>query len=96
MALHLPHDTDRAGVGAMTVNGRILIVEDDAHVREMLAEYLRTHGYEVVVVDQGAAMREAVEKTCPTSFFSTSIFPAKTASRSRGSCASAMTSASSS
>ena len=64
-ALHLPHDVDRAGVETMALNGRILIVEDDAHVREMLAEYLRTHGYEVAQADHGIAMREAVEKTLP-------------------------------
>ena len=49
----------------MALNGRILIVEDDAHVREMLAEYLRTHGYEVAHADHGTAMRDAVEKTLP-------------------------------
>ena len=49
----------------MALNGRILIVEDDSSVREMLAEYLRTHGYEVAQADQGAAMREAIEKTLP-------------------------------
>jgi len=49
----------------MTPNGRILIVEDDVAVREMLAEYLRTHGYEVVEVDRGVAMREAVESALP-------------------------------
>ena len=64
-ALPLPHDVDRAGVETMALNGRILIVEDDAHVREMLAEYLRTHGYEVAHADHGTAMREAVEKTLP-------------------------------
>jgi two-component system phosphate regulon response regulator OmpR len=58
-------DADRAGVDPMTVNGRILIVEDDPDVREMLAEYLRTHGYEVALADRGTAMREAVEKTLP-------------------------------
>ena len=47
------------------MNGRILIVEDDSSVREMLAEYLRTHGYEVAQADHGTAMREAVEKTLP-------------------------------
>ena len=65
MALHLPHEADRAGVDAMALNGRVLIVEDDSHVREMLAEYLRTHGYEVALAEQGTAMREAVEKTLP-------------------------------
>lgn len=49
----------------MALNGRILIVEDDVHVSEMLAEYLRSHGYEVAQADQGTAMREAVEKTLP-------------------------------
>ena len=47
----------------MALNGRILIVEDDTSVREMLAEYLRTHGYEVVQADHGTAMRETVEKS---------------------------------
>jgi two-component system phosphate regulon response regulator OmpR len=49
----------------MPSNGRILIVEDDTAVREMLAEYLGTHGYEVVQADRGTAMREAVEKSLP-------------------------------
>jgi two-component system phosphate regulon response regulator OmpR len=49
----------------MTGNGRILIVEDDAAVREVLAEYLATHGYEVAEVDRGTEMREAVEKSLP-------------------------------
>ena len=49
----------------MTPRGRLLIVEDDVVVREMLAEYLRTHGYEVVEVDRGVAMREAVESALP-------------------------------
>jgi DNA-binding response OmpR family regulator len=39
----------------MALNGRILIVEDDTSVREMLAEYLRTHGYEVAQADHGTA-----------------------------------------
>src|SRR6185295_19573520 len=55
----------RAGVEAMALVGRILIVEDDVHVSEMLAEYLRTHGYEVAQADQGTAMRDAVEKALP-------------------------------
>ena len=49
----------------MTSNGRVLIVDDDASVREMLAEYLRTHGYEVALADRGTAMREAIEATLP-------------------------------
>ena len=49
----------------MPGNGRILIVDDDPSVREMLAEYLGTHGYEVAQVDRGTAMREAIEKSLP-------------------------------
>jgi len=46
-------------------NGRILIVEDDLQVSEMLAEYLRAHGYEVAQAVQGTEMRDAIEKTLP-------------------------------
>jgi two-component system phosphate regulon response regulator OmpR len=49
----------------VALNGRILIVEDDVSVREMLAEYLGTHGYEAVQADGGTVMREAVEKSLP-------------------------------
>ena len=49
----------------MSSNGRLLIVEDEPSIREMLAEYLGTHGYEVVGVDRGTAMREAVERNLP-------------------------------
>jgi len=49
----------------MPGHGRILIVEDDPSVREMLTEYLGTHGYEVAAADRGTAMREAVEKSLP-------------------------------
>ncbi len=49
----------------MAINGRILIVEDDTSVREMLAKYLGTHGYEVAQADRGDVMREAVENTLP-------------------------------
>ena len=64
-ALYFRRDADLAYVGTMALNGRILIVEDDASVREMLAEYLGTHGYEVAQADHGTAMREAVEKSLP-------------------------------
>ena len=49
----------------MAFNGRILIVEDDPSVREMLAEYLIEHGYEVGQVDRGTAMRDAIEQNLP-------------------------------
>jgi DNA-binding response OmpR family regulator len=49
----------------MATNGSVLIVEDDRQVRDMLAEYLATHGYEVMQADGGAAMREEIERTLP-------------------------------
>lgn len=49
----------------MPTYGHILIVEDDSSVRDMLAEYLGTHGYEVAAADRGTAMREAIEKSLP-------------------------------
>ena len=47
------------------MNGRVLVVDDDPSVREMLAEYLGGHGYEVAQADRGTAMREAVEASLP-------------------------------
>ena len=64
-ALYFPRDALQPYAGTMALNGRILIVEDDVSVREMLAEYLGTHGYEVTQADGGVVMREAVEKTLP-------------------------------
>src|SRR5688572_23230624 len=49
----------------MPGNGRVLIVEDERDVREMLAEYLRTHDYEVVCADSGVTMRAEVERSLP-------------------------------
>jgi two-component system phosphate regulon response regulator OmpR len=45
--------------------GRVLIVDDDRAVRDMLAEYLTTHGYEVAQADGGAAMRAELERGVP-------------------------------
>ena len=44
---------------------RILIVDDDAAIREMLSEYLSTHGYDVAQADGGAAMRAALARGAP-------------------------------
>lgn len=49
----------------MPANGCVLIVEDDRAVRDMLAEYLATHGYEVQQADDGAAMRTEIERRPP-------------------------------
>jgi len=45
--------------------GRVLIVDDDRAVRDMLAEYLATHGYGVAQADGGAAMRAELERGVP-------------------------------
>jgi DNA-binding response OmpR family regulator len=44
---------------------RVLIVDDDPSVREMLAEYLTTHGYEVAQAASGAAMRAELARAAP-------------------------------
>ena len=49
----------------MPSNGRVLIVEDDREIREMVAEYLGDKGYEVHQAETGADMREAIERELP-------------------------------
>ena len=44
---------------------RVLIVEDDVAVREMLVEYLGSHGYAVSSAEGGERMREAIEQALP-------------------------------
>ena len=46
-------------------NGCVLIVEDDRDIREMVAEYLGGHGYQVHQAESGSDMREAIERTLP-------------------------------
>ena len=59
-------DADRAQVGTMALNGRILIVEDDAHP---CAKCSRSTSARTATRSRrrtsGTAMREAVEKTLP-------------------------------
>lgn len=43
----------------------ILIVEDDAAVREMIAEYLEGHGYAIAQAESGDAMRQALAARVP-------------------------------
>ena len=42
------------------------MVDDDRTVREMLAQYLTEHGYEVALADGGEAMRAELERSLPS------------------------------
>ena len=44
---------------------RVLVVDDDPAIRNMLAEYLGQHGYEVALASSGAAMRAELERAAP-------------------------------
>lgn len=49
----------------MSRSGCVLIVDDDPEVRNMLAEYLSSHGYEVQQAEGGAAMRAELQRNLP-------------------------------
>jgi len=49
----------------MSKSSRVLIVEDDRQVRETVADYLASHGYEVTQAADGAAMRKALGAAVP-------------------------------
>ena len=49
----------------MGSSGRLLIVDDDASVRELIVEYLSQHRYDVRAADSGAAMRAEIERDLP-------------------------------
>ena len=44
---------------------KVLVVDDDPAIREMLADYLGDHGYEVAQAGSGAAMRAEMERVRP-------------------------------
>jgi len=46
----------------MTQNPHIVVVDDEASTREMVGEYLSTHGFQVSQCDGGAALREVLKK----------------------------------
>jgi two-component system, OmpR family, response regulator len=54
--------TFRMGQAGQT---RLLVVDDDPSIREMLSEYLTSHGYEVALADCGTAMRAELERARP-------------------------------
>jgi len=45
--------------------GSVLIVDDDRSIRQMLAEYLGSHGFSVAQAEDGTAMRAAIERELP-------------------------------
>jgi len=45
---------------------RVLVVDDDPSIRQMLAEYLSAHGYEVALAGSGAAMRAEIARAVPS------------------------------
>lgn len=49
----------------MAPAGSVLVVDDDTSIREMLAEYLSSHGYAVAQAADGQAMRAEIERTAP-------------------------------
>jgi two-component system OmpR family response regulator len=46
-------------------SGCILVVDDDQQLREMLAEYLGSHGFSVVLAEDGNAMRRELDRATP-------------------------------
>ncbi|HSW20544.1 MAG TPA: response regulator [Ramlibacter sp.] len=49
----------------MTSHTRLLVVDDDPHIRAMLREYLEGHGFEVGEAGDGAQMREHLRSQLP-------------------------------
>jgi DNA-binding response OmpR family regulator len=49
----------------VTRPGCVLVVDDDPAIREMLGEYLASHGLQVELAPDGAAMRRQIEATTP-------------------------------
>ena len=45
--------------------GCVLIVDDDASIREMLAEYFDSHGFVTAQAEDGTTMRAAIERATP-------------------------------
>jgi DNA-binding response OmpR family regulator len=49
----------------MTQNPHIVVVDDEASTRDMVGEYLGTHGFQVSQCDGGASLRELLKKGSP-------------------------------
>jgi DNA-binding response OmpR family regulator len=49
----------------MKVRTRLLVVDDDPHIRAMLREYLEGHGFDIAEAGSGAQMRERLDSDLP-------------------------------
>jgi two-component system OmpR family response regulator len=49
----------------MSERQHIVVVDDEAPAREMVADYLRLHGFEVTTCDGGASLRRTIAKQRP-------------------------------
>ena len=49
----------------MSERQHIVVVDDEAPAREMVADYLRIHGFEVTTCDGGASLRRAIARQKP-------------------------------
>ena len=46
-------------------NQHIVVVDDEAPAREMVADYLKLHGFDVTMCDGGASLRACIAKQMP-------------------------------
>ena len=63
-------DTEHALAQKSTLS--LLVVDDDQDIRDLMADYLRQHGFQVRAADGGEAMFACIEEESPTSSFWTS------------------------
>lgn len=54
---------------------RILVVDDDARIRQMLVRYFEDNGYRVNAVGNGAAMRAELSKASYSAIFLDLVLP---------------------
>ena len=56
----LPNDSDSASAVQEQGNGKLLVVDDDKALRDLLCRYLAEHGYTVSAVADGVAMEKVL------------------------------------
>jgi two-component system, OmpR family, phosphate regulon response regulator OmpR len=61
----------------MTLMQRVLIIDDDVKLQELLAEYLKGYGFEVFYHDEGTGVTAAVEKYSPEIILLDIMLPGK-------------------